>query len=79
MVRLIEGKKLDETLNPRRTTYFEKAENMGIVNPSDSINFDNPITRYEVALSLYRFKVKYQITQNLNSSIIDNQVVNTVP
>lgn len=79
MVRLIEGKKLDETANPRWTAYFEKAENMGIVSPSDSINFDNPITRYEVALSLYRFKVKYQITQNLNSSIIDNQVVNTVP
>lgn len=79
MVRLIEGKKLNETLNPRWTAYFEKAENMGIVNPSDSINFDNAITRYEVALSLYRFKVKYQITQNLNNETIDNQIISSVP
>lgn len=79
MIRLFEGKKLDENRIPRWTQYFEVAENMGIVSPSDSITFDNPITRYEVALSLYRFKVKYQITQNLNSETIDNQVVNTVP
>lgn len=78
MIRLFEGKKLDETLTPRWTRYFEVAENMGIVSPSDSITFDNPITRYEVALSLYRFKVKYQITQNLNSETIDNQVISTV-
>jgi len=32
-----------------------------------------------VALSLYRFKVKYQITQNLNNETIDNQVVSSVP
>lgn len=79
MIRLFEGKKLDETANPRRTQYFEIAENMGIVSPADSITFDNMITRYEVALSLYRFKVKYQITQNLNNANIDNQVINTVP
>lgn len=32
-----------------------------------------------MALSLYRFKVKYQITQNLNNETIDNQVVSSVP
>lgn len=79
MIRLFEGKRLDETKNPRRTQYFETAENMGIVSPADSITFDNVITRYEVALSLYRFKVKYQITQNLNNETVDNQVVSTVP
>jgi hypothetical protein len=79
MIRLFEGKRLNETKSPRRTEYFETAENMGIVSPSDSITFDNVITRYEVALSLYRFKVKYQITQNLNNETIDNQVVSTVP
>lgn len=79
MIRLFEGKRLNETKSPRRTEYFETAENMGIVSPSDSITFDNVITRYEVALSLYRFKVKYQITQNLNSETIDNQVISTVP
>lgn len=79
MIRLFESKRLNETKSPRRTEYFETAEHMGIVSPSDSITFDNVITRYEVALSLYRFKVKYQITQNLNNDNIDNQIINTVP
>lgn len=79
MIRLFEGKRLDESKTPRWTQYFETAENMGIVSPADSITFDNVITRYEVALSLYRFKVKYQITQNLNSETIDNQIISTVP
>jgi hypothetical protein len=78
MIRLFENKKLDETQTPRWTKYFEEAESMGMVNPSDAITFDNTITRYEVALSLYRFKVKYQITQNLNSDTIENQVISTV-
>lgn len=78
MIRLFENKKLEETHIPRWTKYFEEAESMGMVNPSDAITFDNTITRYEVALSLYRFKVKYQITQNLNSDTIENQVISTV-
>lgn len=43
------------------------------------MTFENAITRYEVALFLYRFKVKYQILQNLNNNSIQNQVVSTVP
>lgn len=79
IIRLFEGKKLDETTNPRWTKYFEKAQQMGMVSPADAITFDNAITRYEVALFLYRFKVKYQILQNLNNDTVQNQVVSTVP
>jgi len=79
IIRLFEGKKLDETGNPRRKNYFEKAQELGMIGPADAVTFDNPITRYEVALFLYRFKVKFQILQNLNSSNIQNQVVSTVP
>lgn len=50
-----------------------------MIGPADAVTFDNVITRYEVALFLYRFKVKYQILQNLNNSNIQNQVVSTVP
>ncbi len=78
IIRLLEGKKLDETSTPWWTVYFELASKMGIVNPADAITFDNPITRYEVALILYRFKIKYQISQNLNSNIIHNQIISTV-
>ena len=50
-----------------------------MIGPADAVTFENPITRYEVALFLYRFKVKYQITQNLNNNTIQNQIISTVP
>jgi len=49
-----------------------------MVSASDSINFDNNITRYEVALFIYRFKVKYQMLENLNDDKVENQIVTTV-
>ncbi len=79
VIRLFEGKKLDETTSPRWKNYFEKAQEIGMIWPADAVTFENAITRYEVALFLYRFKVKYQILQNLNNNSIQNQVVSTVP
>ncbi len=79
IIRLFEGKKLDETPTPRWKNYFEKAQTMGMIGPADAVTFENPITRYEVALFLYRFKVKYQILQNLNNNTIQNQIISTVP
>lgn len=51
---------------------------MGIVGPADALTFDSPITRYEVALFLYRFKVKYQLINNLNGTGVDNLIISTV-
>ena len=79
IIRLFEGKKLDETNTPRWKNYFEKAQELGMIGPADAVTFDNPITRYEVALFLYRFKVKFQILQSINSTNIQNQIINTVP
>lgn len=79
IIRLFEGKKLDETTTPRWKNYFEKAQEIGMIWPADAVTFDNPITRYEVALFLYRFKVKYQILQNMNNNTIQNQIISTVP
>jgi len=64
---------------PRWINYFKKAQEIGMIGPADAVTFENPITRYEVALFLYRFKVKYQILQNMNTNTIQNQVVSTVP
>ena len=50
-----------------------------MIGPADAVTFENPITRYELALFLYNFKVKYQILQNLNNNNIQNQIVSTVP
>lgn len=79
IIRLFEWKKLDETKNPRRKSYFEKAQELGMIWPADAITFDNPITRYEVALFLYRFKIKFQMLQNINNNTIQNQIISTVP
>lgn len=79
MIRMFEGKKLDETNTPRWKNYFEKANEMGIVSPADAITFEQPITRYEVALFLYRFKVKYQMLNALNTNKLSNEIINTVP
>lgn len=78
MIRLFQWWSLDETTNPRWLNYFTKAKELWMVSASDSINFENNITRYEVALFIYRFKVKYQMLQSLNDSKIENQVVTTV-
>ncbi|MEI6118891.1 MAG: hypothetical protein WCP92_06855 [bacterium] len=50
-----------------------------MIGPADAVTFDNVITRYEVALFLYRFKIKNQILQNMNNNSIQNQIISTVP
>lgn len=79
MVRMFQWGKLDESANPRRINYFQKAQSMGIVSPADLVTFENSITRYEVALFLYRFKVKYQMLQNINNTWVQNEIISTVP
>ncbi|AHB41564.1 hypothetical protein P148_SR1C00001G0774 [candidate division SR1 bacterium RAAC1_SR1_1] len=79
LIRLVEGKKLDESKNPRWTAYYQNALDMGIVGPADAITFDSPITRYEVALFLYRFRVKFQLINNLNNNSLENMILNTIP
>ena len=78
LIRLVDGAK-DETTNPRWKNYYQKALDMGIVGPADAITFDSQITRYEVALFLYRFKVKYQLVNSLNTETVENLIINTVP
>lgn len=78
LMRMFDGEPMDETTDPRWKNYFEKAQELGIVGPADAITFEGPITRYEVALFLYRFKVKYQMLKSLNSSTLQNEVISTV-
>lgn len=79
LIRMFEWKSLDETASPRRKNYFDKAMELWIVSASDSISFDNPISRYEVASFIYRFKVKYLILSNLNQSKIQDEIITSVP
>jgi len=69
---------LDETTSPRRQNYFNEAQSLGLVTPSDAVNFENAISRYEVALFLYKFDIKYKMLNSLNNNRIANEVVSTV-
>lgn len=78
LIRLLEWRHLDETKLPRWKAYYQQAHDLDIVAPSDVITFDQPITRYEVALFLYRFKVKYLLLKNLNADKLLNEIITTV-
>lgn len=78
LVRMFQWKHLDENVNPWRQNYFNEAQELGIVVPSDAITFDNPISRYEVALFLYKFNIKYKMLNNLNNDRISNEIISTV-
>lgn len=79
LIRMFEGQSLDESVFPRWKNYFDKAIELGIVSASDWVNFDNLISRYEVALFIYRFKVKYIMLNNINQSKIQDEIISTVP
>ena len=78
LIRMFEWKVLDETTTPRWKNYFEKAEELWLVTAADTTTFDTPISRYEVALFLYKFNVRYKMLNNLNNNRISDQVMSTV-
>ncbi len=62
----------------RRKPYFDQWLKLWLISYVDRITFDKPITRYEVALILYRFRIKYQLLANLNSDNIENMVISMI-
>ena len=78
LIRLAEGKKLDENQNPWWKNYFIKARELGLINNDDALAIQSPITRYETALIFYRFWIKQKILSNLNTSQLKNELISTV-
>ncbi len=78
LIRMFEWKHLNENVSPRWQNYFNEAQSLWLVGPSDAVTFDTPISRYEVALFLYKFDIKYKMLNNLNNNRILNEVVSTV-
>ena len=78
LIRMFEWKSLDETTTPWWKNYFEKAEELWLVTAADTTTFDTPISRYEVALFLYKFNVRYKMLNNLNNNRISDQIISTV-
>ena len=78
LIRLYEGKRLDESWNPRWANYFLKAWELGILNAWDISSFEGLLTRYEAALLFYRFQLKQTISSWLNTETLKNELLSTV-
>lgn len=68
----------DETLVPRRTNYFTRANQLGLINEATDVNFNKPITRYEMSTLMYRLKVKNTLLQSLNTDVMQNKLISMV-
>jgi hypothetical protein len=78
LVRLFEGKSLDESLSPRWTDYYRKAIELSLISAQDTVSFPNHISRYEVAIFLYRMKVRRSMFNNLNETKLTDEIVKTL-
>lgn len=78
LIRLFDGKTLDETLNPRWTSYYKRAIEIGLISAQDTVTFTSEIARYEVATYLYRLKVRLTMYNNLNSNQLSDEIVKTL-
>ncbi len=78
LIRLFDGKTLDETLTPRWTSYYKRAIEIWLIGAQDTVTFTSNIARYEVATYLYRLKVRLTMYNNLNSSQLSDEIVKTL-
>ena len=78
LIRLYEGKRLDETTNPWWANYFIKAWELWILDKWDISSFEGSLTRYEAALLFYRFQLKQAINSWLNTWNLKNEVLSSV-
>ena len=78
LIRLFDGKTLDENLNPRWTSYYKRAIEIWLISAQDTVTFTSDIARYDVATYLYRLKVRLTMYNNLNSSQLSDEIVKTL-
>jgi hypothetical protein len=75
LMRLFEGKALDENVFPWWKNYYDKAIELRLISAQDTVTFSAPIARYEVATFLYRLKVRLTMYTNLNDTKIADEIV----
>lgn len=68
---------LDETSQPWWRNYFTKAQELGMTKETNIERFQNPVSRYELALILYRFKKIYADDAPVTSLIQTGTTNNT--
>ena len=56
LVRMFEGKTSFEASTPRRSDYYIKGRALGLTNLNNESAFETQITRYEIALYMFRLR-----------------------
>lgn len=58
--------------------YYDRAVQLGMISPMSAENFQKPISRYEIAMLLYKSKVQRDIVLNLNNDFETNKFIFTI-
>ena len=78
LIRLFDGAKLDESVNPWWTEYYKRAIEIWLISAQDTVSFTDEIARYDVATYLYRLKVRLTMYNNLNSTQLSDEILKTL-
>ena len=78
LIRLFEGKALDESVSPWWMNYYNKAIELSLISAQDTVTFQSPIARYEVAIFLYRLKTRLAMFNSLNDTKLPDEIVKTL-
>lgn len=70
LIRLFDGKVLSENVSPWFKTYYDRAHDLWITKDRDLNNFNRDVTRYEIALMIYRFNIKYKLLKKTNGVLL---------
>lgn len=61
LVRMFDDRSYSEETTPRFKNYYERAYHLGLVQDRNLANFERAVTRYEIALMVYRFNIKFKL------------------
>lgn len=77
LLRITDGYQ-DESGSVWWQKYYDRALQLGMISPSSPENFEKPISRYEVAVLLYKSKIQKDILWNLNNDFEKNKFIFTI-
>lgn len=79
LIRLFDNQILSESSTPWFKNYYNRAFELGITKDKDLTNFDREVTRYEIALMMYRFNIKYKLLKKNNGIVLSpDQFMGTI-
>ena len=77
LVKMLDGKALSDNATPRRQGYFVRGQDLGLVSISEYATFADPMSQIDLALTLYKFNIRYKMTANLNNGRVKDEIITT--